>query len=690
LSIFSRLRKAVSGIDNPFARFILFGLSKNALWTPADYASLSKAGYENCMAVYSCVNLIARSAAGIEWTAKVREKDAPEHKILNLLNRPNDTEGRRAFITKAFSFFLLSGNRYVVAGRIGTQPPLALWVPRPDRMKVLPGTRGQLVGGYEYRVSSEPLTFEPGQVLHSKLFHPTDDFYGLSPLSVASHAVDISNMSSEWNMRLLQNDMRPPGALSAETPLNDTQFKRLKTMMEQEWSGYANAGKPLLLEGGLKWVNFMLTAKEMDWLNTTKFNRRDICTVFNVDPCLVGDSEYATYSNKIEARKGLYEDTVIPLMDEFADDLNFWLSPMFGEGVVLAVNKDKIPALQENREKLYTYLAGAWWLRLDELRKATGQDEIGGPLGETIFVPIGKIPLEDAVAPPEPIEPEPGPEPDPEADAEEEPKARKATKGLWSAPEKKRALWDNFIARVKAKERGLLADAEAFLARQNKDIITKARSAGSPADLRAESLVDLEKENAAFAGKFRARYRWLFKTAGTAGMRLSSGKLYDFEEESKGDPTFDLTAEHKKLIEKLLAESAKWINEETVKEIGRFLTAFDAERYTVEEITQGLKEKLEELSIARARRIARTETGKVENAGQIEGYRQIGFVDRKGWLCSFVEDSREAHMEADGQEVALDEDFKVGSEILAYPGDPGGDAGNVVNCLCTTYPVVGE
>ena len=411
MNLLARLRKAVSGVDNPLARIILFGLGKTALWTPADYTALSKAGYENCVTLYACVNYICRAAAGIEWTATVNKKDAPDHAILKVLGRPNEYEGRRAFVFKSFASLLISGNRYILAGRIGQQPPLALWCPRPDLMQIVPGgSRGQIIDHYEFGKTSDPLKIDPSLIMHSKLFHPTENFYGLSPLSVASHAVDISNMSNEWNMRLLQNDMRPPGALSTEGALTDAQYDRLKTMMKTEWQGYENAGKPMLLEGGLKWVNFMLTAKEMDWLNTTKFTKRDICTVYNLDPCLVGDSEYATYSNKVEARKGAYEDVIIPFMDEFCDDLNAWLAPMFGQGVVLGINKDKIAALQESREKQYSYLKGAWWLRVDELRKLTGQDPVGGTEGETIFVPLGKIPLEQAAAEPEPapaIEPPP-------------------------------------------------------------------------------------------------------------------------------------------------------------------------------------------------------------------------------------------------------------------------------------------
>ena len=59
-------------------------------------------------------------------------------------------------------------------------------------------------------------------------------------------------------------------------------------------------------------------------------------------------------------------------------------------------------------------------------------------------------------------------------------------------------------------------------------------------------------------------------------------------------------------------------------------------------------------------------------------------------MCSFVPESRDAHKQADGQEVPLDEEFIVDGERLDYPNDSDGSAENVINCLCTTYPVVKE
>ena len=716
MNLITRLRKAVAGIDNPLARIILFGLGKTALWTPADYSALSKAGYELCITAYACINYICRAAAGIEWTATVRKKDAPDHSSLQLLAHPNDREGRRAFIFRGFASLLISGNRYILAGRIGNQPPLALWCPRPDLMQIVPGgARGQIIDHYEYGKGTDPQKLDPSLIMHSKLFHPTENFYGLSPLSVASRVIDISNMSNEWNMRVLQNDMRPPGALSTDGKLDDAQYTRLKAMMKGEWQGYENAGEPMLLEGGLKWVNFMLTPKEMDWLNSTKATKRDICVVYNLDPCLVGDSEYATYSNKVEARKGAYEDVIIPFMEEFRDDLNAWLAPMFGDGLVLDINKDKIPALQESREKQYTYLSGAWWLRVDELRKLTGQDPVGGPEGEAILVPLGKIPLEMAaeVTPddvPEDDDPEPGgPEEDPEdVDEEDEDagagkaarKAAPSSKSFWTAPERKERLWKSFEGRVRSREKSFEQIAKAYIKAQAEAVSQRAGRLGSLAGLYGTDIFSVKDEAKRYSKAFLAWYVDHFIRAGNAGMRASKGELFDDAEFKallwKDDPkkptswTFTMTEEQDAELKDMIFNSGTKVGETTLEIINRLIRKANIENWSVGQFAQEIGDKVADFGPWRARLWARTESAKVDNFGQTEGYKETEFIERKAWMCSFVPDSRETHKEADGQEVPLNEDFIVGGEALAYPGDPKGSPENVCNELCTTYPVVPE
>ena len=86
-----------------------------------------------------------------------------------------------------------------------------------------------------------------------------------------------------------------------------------------------------------------------------------------------------------------------------------------------------------------------------------------------------------------------------------------------------------------------------------------------------------------------------------------------------------------------------------------------------------------------AERIARTETISAGNYGKWQGMleaEQQGAQFVKQWLTFRDGRERPAHADADGQAREAGKMFIVGGEHLAFPGDPRGSAGNVINCRC--------
>jgi HK97 family phage portal protein len=691
----SRAREKKESASWPAILMMLMG--QPVVWTPKDYKSLSQAGYQACMDAYACIDLIAKTIAGIPWVlyqdSKASKGDMTEidnHPLLDLMRRPNPMEGQARFIEKVVKFYLIAGNSYIEKNGPNKGAPKELWALRPDRMVVVPGNAQQLIAGYKYRVSGKEITFDVSQVLHMKTFHPTDDFYGLSPLEVAARAVDISNFAHEWNAKLLKNDCRPPGALTVEGKLTDQQFERLKKQIKDEISGYENAGTPLLLEGGMDWKNFAISPKDMDWDKADTKVTRKICRVFGVAPELIGDADNKTYSNYQEARLALYMEACLPLAGFVRDELNNWLTPLYGERLRLDLDIDQIEALQKKREEAYARMQGAWWLTLNEKREACGYEERED--GDVILIPLGLTEFGREEEPPAIEDQDQDDQADDKQPAENGKKsmAPPNIKGFWSAPERKQALWTNFASRVAAKEKGFIPEAESYLRSQAKAVKEKIAAAGSPQLVVINSLLDTEDEVKEYVSKFKSRYFYLFTKAGEAGLDISEGKLYEFDEETKGDSRFEFTIDQKAKLEMLMRSSAKFITEETAAEVARALKAAEAENWTIEQTTQEIWQKLSDMAVVRARRIARTETAMVENWGQLEGYKQTEFVDKKGWMCSFVPESREDHKNTDGQEVPIDDAFDVGGEKLDYPGDRshGAGPGNVINCLCSHYPVV--
>jgi len=290
---------------------------------------------------------------------------------------------------------LLAGNAYVeavglqgnLAGEGGSQSTQVreLYALRPDRMKLVPGPDGW-PQSYEYTVAGQTVRFDQGAtqppILHLTFFNPVDDYYGLSPLEAAAVAVDTHNAAAKWNKALLDNAARPSGALVYTGPdglvLADQQFARLKKELEEQYQGTANAGRPLLLEGGLDWKAMSLSPKDMDFMEAKHSAAREIALAFGVPPMLLAIPGDNTYSNYQEASRVFWQQTVLPLAGRVASVLTQWLAPSFGAGLVLAVDTDRVEALSGDRAALWERVTKAPFLTVNEKRAATGYGAVQG------------------------------------------------------------------------------------------------------------------------------------------------------------------------------------------------------------------------------------------------------------------------------------------------------------------------
>jgi HK97 family phage portal protein len=193
----------------------------------------------------------------------------------------------------------------------------------------------------------------------------------------AGAAASIHNRASRWNKALLDNAARPSGALSYEpgdgANLSGEQFDRLKAELAEQFAGATNAGRPLLLDGGLKWQAMALSPAEMDFVALKESAARDIALAFGVPPVLVGLPGDATYANAREAGRALYRQTVLPMAERILAELSALLSDWMGE-VVLTIDTDQISELAEDRAKLWEQVRGADFLNEAEKRAMLGFD----------------------------------------------------------------------------------------------------------------------------------------------------------------------------------------------------------------------------------------------------------------------------------------------------------------------------
>jgi HK97 family phage portal protein len=365
-----------------FGAASLFALASqpDARWTPRNYAALARAGYQTNPVGYRAVRMIAENAASVPWLFYQDGAEVADHPLAALLARPNPLESGTGFFETLYGHLLVAGNAYVDAAILG-DTVRALHLLRPDRVRIIAGPDGW-PEAYEYSADGRVTRFAPEAdrgfpVLHLKLFHPLDDHYGLSPLEAAAKALDIHNAGTNWNKALLDNAARPSGALVYAGPdsapnLSEEQLDRLKSELESQYQGSLNAGRPLLLEGGLSWTAMSLSPQDMDFANARASAAREIALAFGVPPMLLGIPGDNTYANYREANLALWRQTIIPLIARTADALNLWLAPRFGAGLSIGFDLDAISALGVDRDALWARVGAASFLTEDEKRAAVG------------------------------------------------------------------------------------------------------------------------------------------------------------------------------------------------------------------------------------------------------------------------------------------------------------------------------
>lgn len=368
-----------------------------AVWSPRNYESFAKEAYGQNVVAFQSINRVADAVASINWDVFRGDQELSAHPLIDLMKRPNPQQSGKEYVRALVSFYLIAGNSYAERVEVGGQTR-ELYQLRPDRMSIIPDQSGS-PRAYVYTAGGKKVTFDADDktIWHMKTFNPLNHWYGQSPIEAGAFAVDQSNQAMAWMQALLQNSARPSGALTVapDKELDDESFNRLKSQIDEQYGGSANAGRPMLLEGGMDWKQMGLSPTDVGIIEAKFSAARDVALVFGVPPQLLGIPGDNTYSNYAEARLAFWEDTVIPLVDLITADWNMWLAEP--QGVTIKPNLDDVPAIIEKRQTLWQMAEASTSLTINEKREAMGYQPIDG--GDVLLVPSGMISLADASAP---------------------------------------------------------------------------------------------------------------------------------------------------------------------------------------------------------------------------------------------------------------------------------------------------
>lgn len=326
------------------------------------YNDIIKNGYASNPYVYAGVELIAKSVASIPvYLIDIENKNTviTNHPIINLLNKPNNSHTWSSFVKGIVSFYYLHGNVFIM--KTNKERAKEIYLLNPENVEVILKNEPQIgslpISHYIYTENGHRYEIEPSLVLHIKAFNPgvywENNIYGLSPLKPASKSIILNNRAKDWNISLIENNARLSGALVSRERLPQKTKEELQKMINEIYSSPENAGRPILLEGGLDWKEMSLNPVELDWSNALKISATEICLVLGIPEELLHQSSNSSYANQRMAIKSFYYNTVIPFMRLLLENLNYWLVMPFGQNLRLTFDIDNIPALSEDAVEVW-------------------------------------------------------------------------------------------------------------------------------------------------------------------------------------------------------------------------------------------------------------------------------------------------------------------------------------------------
>jgi len=405
-------------------------------------------GYQENVIAYRCVDLIAKAVASIP--IKVVDKNGnhlENHELQKLLNRPNPSEGYDDWVYRLVAYRFLAGTSFTESIQDGGGQPRELWVWQPYQFSAEePSVPRPLPGAWEWTDGRNKKRWEvdviTGQAIAVdtlgigksslnvwKSFHPFSKYFGMSPIEPAAWSIDQNNAASKWNARLLQNHAAPAGTLEIDGKLGDDQYNRMLSDLENK-SGADSAGMPLLLEGGAKWTQMGMTAKDMDWLEGKKDSARDTAAGFGVPTQLVPIQGDQTFANFEQAELQFWEDTVLPLVKNMLGNWQYWLVPQYpdGDNIKLIPDLEEIPALEPRRAEKWKKAQDADFITPNEKRELVGREPYEAAAEDTdpadrLWQNSGMLPIEEAgdgLGEEEEFEEEPDEKPDEKPDEDEE------------------------------------------------------------------------------------------------------------------------------------------------------------------------------------------------------------------------------------------------------------------------------
>jgi HK97 family phage portal protein len=267
-------------------------------------------------AVYSCVRVLSETMGAIDpfvyrrlpGGGKERVPDHPVYRIIH--DEPNDEMVPSGFRQTVMGHICTWGNGYSEKEMTNRGIPVALWPIEPHRVRPDRDAAGNLI--YDVSNVRGPNTvFDYDEILHIPGL-AYDGIKGYSPVKLAMEAIGLGKAAEVFGSKFFGNGANSSGSLEHPEHLSTSAATNLRESFKRRNAGLDNAFDPLILEEGMKYNRWTIPPNEAQFLETRKFQRSEIASIYRVPPHMIGDLERATFSNIEQQSIDFVTNTMLP------------------------------------------------------------------------------------------------------------------------------------------------------------------------------------------------------------------------------------------------------------------------------------------------------------------------------------------------------------------------------------------
>ena len=238
-------------------------------------------------------------------------------------------------IKNIVSYMKLNWGAYIWKNKVWNKVQ-SLHVLRSDLVQPILNDTQTDIEYYEYNLwANKKKTFAKDEIISIQNFNPLYPYplniQWMSDVQAIATAIDADYQASKWNWKFFYNNASVDGVLETDQALSQESVEQIQNKWEQKYRWTDNAHKVGILTGWLKYKQINPWPKEMDFVESRRFNRDEILWFFKVPKAMIWLWEWSGGNLNVRAYEQVFAKQVVkPIATRIAEAFNYEL---FGEWV---------------------------------------------------------------------------------------------------------------------------------------------------------------------------------------------------------------------------------------------------------------------------------------------------------------------------------------------------------------------